>query len=74
MPEQAQKPPKTNKETERWVKDFLDDTYREEGSAATRFANSKRVRELVMRAERLLVKVGTPDILSLACFSDVHIC
>ncbi|CAL8470410.1 g9952 [Coccomyxa elongata] len=52
----AQKPPKTNKETERWVKDFLDDTYREEGSAASRFANSKRVRELVVRAERLLVK------------------
>ncbi|KAK9916146.1 hypothetical protein WJX75_009305 [Coccomyxa subellipsoidea] len=52
----VQKPPKTMKETDRWVKDFLDDTYREDGAAASRFANTKRVKELVTRAERLLHK------------------
>ncbi len=57
---QVNKPPKTMKETDRWVKDFLDDTYREDGAAASRFANTKRVRELVTRSERLLHKVSTP--------------
>ena len=49
------------------MKDFLDDTYREEGSGSSRFANPKRVRELVIRAERLLVKVG------MCIFLHVHI-
>lgn len=59
MCDQVQKPPKTMKETDRWVKDFLDDTYREDGAAASRFANTKRVKELVTRAERLLHKVSS---------------
>lgn len=62
MTVQAQKPPKTIKAAEGFVNNFVDDLYREETPSNEEGPNSKRVKELIARAERLLHKACPPFI------------